>query len=175
MAELTLAELAAAANGMGFPAEVTNTGGGVMALTLAVHGHHALIALDYGHTSGSTWAVSLDGETREKYGEAEADDLPVTSDAEQTIRDAREWVLAHAVVVDRMTEPDSFPVAGPPHINTPLVCPGCGQHITVVLEDSSGGPLYTECGGEGNGGCDVWIDGDPACEAQHRAAIQGAW
>jgi hypothetical protein len=101
LVELTLDELVAAATVMGFPAEVTNTGGGVMALALTVHGHQALIALDYGHTSGSTWAVSLDGETREKYGEAEADDLPVTSDAEQTIRDAREWVLAHAVAVDR--------------------------------------------------------------------------
>jgi hypothetical protein len=53
-------------------------------------------------------------------------------------------------------------------LNTDRVCPGCDQKITVIGE---GTDWYSECGGEGEGGCDVWIDGDPGTEAAHEAAI----
>jgi hypothetical protein len=52
--------------------------------------------------------------------------------------------------------------------DTDVTCPGCGQEITCV-KDGSG--WYSECGGEGNGGCDVWIDGNSDCEAAHERAI----
>lgn len=101
MSELTLTELEAAARGQGYAAEVVNTGGGVVALSLTVHGAEALVALDDGHQHGSTWVVALDGETRERIGEAETDELPVTSDADQTVRDAVAWVR-HAVWGDAL-------------------------------------------------------------------------
>lgn len=89
---LTLTDLAAAAAFAGHPAEVTNTGGGVMALAVTFDGVPALLALDYGQEEGSTWSASLDAEARERHGEEDTGELPVTSDAEQTIADARAWV-----------------------------------------------------------------------------------
>jgi hypothetical protein len=98
---LTLTELAAAANASGYPAAVVNTGGNVVALALTVHGAAALVSLDDGQTTGETWTVSLDGDTREQYGETDAGELPVTSDASQTIADAAQWVR-HAVWGDTL-------------------------------------------------------------------------
>lgn len=89
------------AEDMGYGAEVVNTGGGVMALSLRVDGAYALVALDYGRTVGESWCVALDGDTREEFGEAESPEAPVTSDADQTVRDAVAWVR-HAVWGDAL-------------------------------------------------------------------------
>lgn len=89
---LTLTELQTSARTMGFRADIVNTGGNVMALSLTVHGADALVSLDWGQTSGTEWSVSLDAATREQYGEQDSGDLPVTSDADQTVRDAVAWI-----------------------------------------------------------------------------------
>jgi hypothetical protein len=118
--------------------------------------------------------ATVDGVTDGATLLAEGDSEGITADDVVVTYEERSLdVYRQTDVVE--VEDAPFPVAGPPFVDTPLVCPGCGQHITVVLDDSYGTPSYTECGGEGNGGCDVWIGGDPACEAQHRAAMQGAW
>lgn len=91
---LSLEMLRVAAIWQGIPAEIVNTGGGVMALSVTVDGGHYLIALDYGHFHGSSWCIATDDETREALGELESPDYPVTSDADQTIADAVGWVRA---------------------------------------------------------------------------------
>lgn len=88
---ITLVELESAARGMGMRADVVNTGGGVMALSLTIGRHDYLIALDYGQPEGTGWSIATDGDTREIHGEIECDDIAVTSDADQTIRDAIAW------------------------------------------------------------------------------------
>lgn len=55
--------------------------------------------------------------------------------------------------------------------DTPVECSWCGQHITVVQR---GDHLSTECGGEGEGGCDGSLDGDPTALRCAEAAITWA-
>jgi hypothetical protein len=45
----------------------------------------------------------------------------------------------------------------------------CRQYITVVRD---GAGWFSECGGEGNGGCEPWCEGtDPAADTAHAAAV----
>lgn len=54
---------------------------------------------------------------------------------------------------------------------TPFLCPPCGQVIWVVRD---GDDRWTECGGEGEGGCPTANAGrDPEANAVHEAAL--AW
>lgn len=105
MAEMTLDALKGAANGMGYNAEIVNTGGGVVALSFRASGVWCLVALDEGRADGAEWCVALDGLSREQYGEAESPSVPVYSDADQTVRDAVAWVL-HAVRVLSVVDGD---------------------------------------------------------------------
>lgn len=91
---ITLDQLRTSAERMGYRAEIIGTGGNVVALSLTVNGADALVSLGDGVEEGTDWSVSLDGATREQYGEEGADDLPVTSDADQTITDAAAWIIA---------------------------------------------------------------------------------
>jgi hypothetical protein len=89
---LTLTDLATSAQLAGFRAEAIGTGGNVRALSLTVDGHSLLLSLgEDGEEEGSVWFVSTDGETREVHGEREAGPFPVTSDADQTVRDVAAW------------------------------------------------------------------------------------
>lgn len=93
---LTLSDLLTSAQWQDINAEIVGTGGNVVALAFTVNGAHALLSLGDGVDCDSTWNVSLDGATRLALGEASADDLPVTSDSDQTMMDACQWVR-HAV------------------------------------------------------------------------------
>lgn len=66
-------------------------------------------------------------------------------------------------------QPTTTPSQQPHIVDTKYSCPGCGQDITGVRLDT--GEWYTECGGEGEGGCTIWNDGDPVAEAAHMAVI----
>lgn len=88
---LTLQSLADSARYMGLRPCIISTGGNVMALSLVIDGASFLLSLDDGTMTGDTWTISTDGETREIRGELESYAYPVTSDADQTIRDAIGW------------------------------------------------------------------------------------
>lgn len=56
---------------------------------------------------------------------------------------------------------------------TEVTCPGCDQQITVCF-DTRDKAWYSECGGEGEGGCTAWIDDDEPngeCNKAHEQAI----
>ncbi|MDB5733356.1 MAG: hypothetical protein JWQ03_3251 [Variovorax sp.] len=103
---LTLSQLRSSARTMGYPAEIVGTGGNVVALSVTINHVHALIGLGDGVEEDDTWNVSLDGISRETFGEWETDELPVTSDADQTITDAAAW-LTH-IVCDAPISDDTF-------------------------------------------------------------------
>lgn len=91
---LTLADLRDAARSAGHPAEIAGTGGNVIALAVTVYGAEALVGLGDGTDEADTWSVSLDGATRERVGDLASAELPVTSDAAQTVADAAAWIAA---------------------------------------------------------------------------------
>lgn len=92
-AVLTLTALEQAARAAGLAdAGIVNTGGGVMSLSFTVDGAQALVCLDDGHASGSTWTVALDGDTREQLGEDEHTADVAGLDAAEIIRQAVAWV-----------------------------------------------------------------------------------
>jgi hypothetical protein len=76
---------------MGLRPCIIGTGGNCLALSVVVDGASLLLSLDDGTMSGDTWTVSTDGETREVQGERESIPFPVTSDADQTMRDVIGW------------------------------------------------------------------------------------
>ena len=85
---LTLTDLVDSARAMGlFAPYVDGIGGGMTALHFQDYGMGALyiVTLDDGNAVGSTWCVGLAD------GSEDSGELPVTSDADQTMRDALAW------------------------------------------------------------------------------------
>lgn len=61
-------------------------------------------------------------------------------------------------------------VGRPTIVDTNHECAGCHRYVTVV-RDGDSDRWYSECGGEGEGGCNAWIDGDEAAQQSHQGAV----
>lgn len=85
--ELSLTELQSSAWSMGFHAWIDDLAGGLVGLHLK-HGSGPLflVTLDGGREEGSSWCVGLAD------GSDDSGELPVSSDADQTLRDALAWM-----------------------------------------------------------------------------------